>query len=193
MNEEQRIKELALAICNNPKYARSIFEASCIYFAICEGDIYTISNDASCSPRGGWFPAIVSHPSPEKEAYLDAKMDELGFDYGFFEDALSEYDPDDVECYFEDQEDEDSVEICRKLEEEINEGNTPFYSLGDLVRAVKYIDLDDDLYYEWEGDLIPFYDNIIETGKDPGYFDGLSPADWINILENIDNHIVTAD
>jgi hypothetical protein len=31
MNEEQRIKELALAICNNPKYACAVDELSEYY------------------------------------------------------------------------------------------------------------------------------------------------------------------
>ena len=70
MGEEQRIQELALAISNDPKYSRCVFEVSCIYFAFHKGEILTISNDAGCSPRGGWFPAIVSRTSEEKEKYL---------------------------------------------------------------------------------------------------------------------------
>ena len=44
-----------------------------------------------------------------------------------------------------------------------------------------------------EGELIVFWDNIIEIGEAPGYFDLLSPAEWIEVLENIDKHIVTAN
>ena len=193
MNLEEKIEELVLAISSNPKYNRAVFEVSSIYFAISKNSIFTISNDAGESARGSWFPAIISHPSKEKEDYLNAKMDELGFDCNFFEDALEEYDPDDVECYFEDQDDEESAEICRKLEAEIEAGNTPFYDLGDLVKAVKYLDLDDDLYYEWEGELITLYDNIVDIGEEPGYYDSLTDEEWVDILENIEKYVVVAN
>ena len=193
MTDEQRIEQLLQQITDDPKYSGCVFEGPGIYFAIVNGEILTISNDASCSPRGGWFPDIVSHPSEEKEDYLVKKMTELGFDEDFFYAAAEEYGPDGVECYFEDEEDEAGLEICRKIETEIETGGTPFYSLEDFVKALQLLELDDDLYYEWEGEYIHFYDNICDTGEAPGYFDSIDNAGWISILESIDSYIVTAD
>ena len=193
MTDEQKIAQLIQKIADDPKYAGCVFEGSGIYFAIVNGEILTISNDASCSPRGGWFPDIVSHPSEEKETYLVQKMNELGFDEDFFYEAAEEYGPDGVDCYFEDEEDEAGLEICRKIAEEIDAGGTPFDSMEDFVKALQLLELDDDLYYEWEGEYIHFYNNICETGEAPGSFDSIDNAEWIRILENIDNYIVTAD
>ena len=193
MTDEQKIAQLIQKIADDPKYAGCVFEGSGIYCAIVNGEILTISNDASCSPRGGWFPDIVSHPSEEKETYLVQKMNELGFDEDFFYEAAEEYGPDGVDCYFEDEEDEAGLEICRKIAEEIDAGGTPFDSMEDFVKALQLLELDDDLYYEWEGEYIHFYNNICETGEAPGCFDSIDNAGWIRILENIDNYIVTAD
>ena len=193
MTEEQRIEQLLQQIADNPKYAGCVFEGPGIYFAIVNGEILTISNDASCSPRGGWFPDIISHPSEEKENFLVQKMNEFGFGEDFFYEAAEEYGPDGVECYFEDEEDEAGLEICQKIAAEIEAGGTPFYSMEDFVKALQQLELDDDLYYEWEGEYIHFYNNICDTGEAPGYFDSIDNAEWIRILENIDNYIVTAD
>ena len=46
---------------------------------------------------------------------------------------------------------------------------------------------------EWEGEYIHFYNNICETGEAPGCFDSIDNAEWIRILENIDNYVVTVD
>ena len=111
MTDEQKIAQLIQKIADDPKYAGCVFEGPGIYFAIVNGEILTISNDASCSPRGGWFPDIVSHPSEEKETYLAQKMNELGFDEDFFYGAAEEYGPDGVECYFEDEENIVAIEL----------------------------------------------------------------------------------
>ena len=34
---------------------------------------------------------------------------------------------------------------------------------------------------------------IADTGEERGYFDSMSDEEWIELLENIDKHIVTAD
>ena len=192
MNYEQRIEQLLQQIADNPKYTGCVFEGPGIYFAIVNGEILTISNDASCSPRGGWFPDIVSHPSEEKENYLVQKMNEFGFDEDFFLEAAEEYGPDGVECYFEDEEDETSLKICQKIAAEIEAGGTPFYSMEDFVKALQLLELDDDLYYEWEGEYIHFYNNICDTGEAPGYFDSIDKDTWVSILEQIDRHVVSA-
>ena len=63
--------------------------------------------------------------------------------------------------------------------------------MDDLISGFRRFGLDSDtLYYEWEGDWIPFYDNICETGEGRGYYDSLSDDEWIKILENIIDHKV---
>ena len=192
MTEEQRIEQLVEQISANEKYDGCVFEAPGIYFSIVNGEILTISDDASCSPRGGWFPDVVTGPNDEQRAYLQEKMLELHFDSDFFSEALENCDFEDVESYMEESEDEESLNIFRKLQEEVESGNTPFSTMESLVRKINCFDLDSDLHYIWEGEFIHFYENICDTGELPGYFDSIDDAEWIRILENIDNYIVRA-
>lgn len=193
MGEEQRIEQLLQQISDNEKYRGCVFEGPGIYFVVVNGEVLTISDDASCSPRGGWFPAIVTGPNEEEEAYLQAKMFELNFGSEFFSEALEDCDPEDVEYFFEENEDEESLEIFRKLSAEVASGKTPFETMEALISKLTCFELDSDLYYVWEGEFIHFYDNICDTGEAPGYFDSIDNATWIRILENIDSYIVTAD
>lgn len=72
-------------------------------------------------------------------------------------------------------------------------GKTPFESMEQFVSALARFELDDDLYYEWEGEYIHFFSNICDCGEAPGNYDNISIADWVEILENLDSHFVTAD
>lgn len=194
---EDRINELLEAISQNDKYNGCVFEGPGIYFVIGNGNLWEISNDASCSPRGGWFPDIVTGPTQEEKDCLSSLMETLDFDQYFFSDIIDQYgefDEDYVEEYFEENEDEDGIKTYKKIKRKVNSGSTPFASIDDLVSALIRYDLESDtLYYEWEGDFIEFHNNICETGEERGYFDNISNEQWINILENIDKHIVTAD
>ena len=167
-----------------------------IYFVIVNGGILTISDDASCSPRGGWFPAIVTRPSEEEKECLQALMDALDFDETFFSELIEEcgeFDEDYVEDFFTDNDDEDSLKIYRKIERKVKSGKTPFESMEQFVSALARFELDDDLYYEWEGEYIHFFNNICDCGEEPGNYDNISTAGWVEILENLDSHFVTAD
>lgn len=63
--------------------------------------------------------------------------------------------------------------------------------LDDFVNALTRYGLNNGvLYYEWEGEHIDLHDNICDTGEERGYYDSLSDDDWIDLLENIDEHIV---
>jgi hypothetical protein len=63
--------------------------------------------------------------------------------------------------------------------------------MEELVGALMRYELDGDtLYYEWEGEYIDLRDNICGTGESRGYYDNFNTADWIEILENIDEHLV---
>ena len=195
-DQEVRLAELLTAISNDPKYAGCVFEAPGIYFVVCNGEIREISDDASSSPKGGWFPDIVTGPTEEESECLAGLMDALGFDEDFFRDYLDDcidFDEEDAEEYFEGNDDEDSLKIFRKLKRKVASGKTPFASMEELVSALMRYDLDSDtLYYEWEGEYIEFYDNIRDCGERRGYYDSLSDGDWIGILEDIDEHVVTA-
>lgn len=57
---ENRINELLEAISNNDRYNGCVFWGRGIYFVIGNGKLWEISDDASCSPKGGWFPDIVN-------------------------------------------------------------------------------------------------------------------------------------
>lgn len=63
--------------------------------------------------------------------------------------------------------------------------------MEDFVLAVRCYGLDKDrLYYEWEGEWIDFYDNILDTGESRGNYENLSDEEWLAVLENIDNYKV---
>jgi hypothetical protein len=194
--DEKRINELLEAISDNDEYNGCVFEAPGIYFVIGNGSLWEISDDASCSPRGGWFPDIVKGPSAEEAECLSAMMEAMEFDEDFFRELIDdcgEFDEEYVEAYFEENDDEDSLKIYRKIKKKIDGGKTPFASVNDFASALGRYGLDSDcLYYEWEGEYIDLHDNICETGESRGYYDSIDAADWIEILENIGDHIVGA-
>lgn len=194
MDEERRIEELLESISNNEKYNGCVFWGRGIYFVVGNGSLWEISDDASCSPRGGWFPDIVSGPTAEEDACLQKMMNELGFDEYFFKEIIDDYGEFDDEYvleYFEDNEDEESAKIYRKMKKRIESGKTPFATIEDFASAVGRYGLESDsLYYEWEGEYIDLHDNICETGESRGSYDSMDDNEWIELLENIDEHIV---
>ena len=121
-------------------------------------------------------------------------MDELGFNEYFFKELIDdcvELDDEYVLEYFEDNEDEESAKIYRKMKKKIESGKTPFATIDDFASAVGRYGLDSDcLYYEWEGEYIDLHDNICQTGESRGSYDSMDDGEWIDLLENIDEHIV---
>lgn len=194
MDNERRIEELLESISNNKKYKCCVFSGRGIYFVIKHGTVWEISDDASCSPRGGWFPDIVSGPTAEENKCLEAIMEKYDIDEYFFSELIDdcgEFDDEYVLEYYEDNEDEESSKIYRKMKKEIESGKTPFETIDDFVSALGRYGLESDcLYYEWEGEYIDLYDNICDTGEERGTYDSMSDEDWIDLLENIDKHIV---
>ena len=193
---ENRINELIESISQNDNYRGCVYWGRGIYFIIRRGEILEISDDAGCSPRGGWFPDIFKGPTVEEDQCLMSLMESLGFDEEFFSNLIEDYGEFDVEYieeYFEETEDEDSMKIYRKIKKKIDSGKTPFGSVNDFASALLRYGLDSDcLYSEWEGEFIDLYDNIAETGGKRGSYDRMSDQDWIELLENIDKHIVQA-
>ena len=80
MSEEHGVEELLEAISNNDKYNDCVFSAPGIYFVIGNGKLWEIPDDASSTPKGGWFPDIVSGPTVEENECLAEMMEKLGFD-----------------------------------------------------------------------------------------------------------------
>ena len=193
---ENRINELLESISNDDKYNGCVFWGRGIYFVIGNGNLWEISDDASCSPKGGWFPDIVKGPTAEEANCLTKMMTSLGFDEDFLRDLIFDcegFDEESAEEYFDESEDEDSLKIYRKIKKKIDSGATPFESVNDFASALMRYGLDENcLYYEWEGEYIDLHDNIAETGEERGYFDRMNDEEWIDVLENIDKHIVTA-
>ena len=193
---KERINELLEAVSNDEKYNGCVFWGRGIYFVIGNGEVWEISDDASCSPRGGWFPNIVAGPTKEENDCLTIMMETMGFNETFFSalvEDCGEFEEEYVEDYFEENDDEDSLKIYRKIKKKINSGKTPFETVNDFANALMRYGLDNNrLYYEWEGEFIDLYDNIVETGGPRGRCDSMSDEEWIEILENIDSHVVKA-
>lgn len=194
---KNRINELLKSISNDDKYNGCVFWGRGIYFVIGNGKLWEISDDASCSPKGGWFPEIVKGPTEEEDKCLTSMMQAFGFDEDFFKQLIEdccEFDEECVEEYFEDNEDEKSLEIYRNIKKKIDSGATPFDSVNDFASALGRYGLDHNcLYYEWEGEYIDMHDNISDFGESRGYYDSMSDAEWVELLKDIDNHIVTAE
>ena len=191
---EEYIQQLLTTISNNDKYNGCVFHGPGIYFVIGNGSLWEISDDASCSPRGGWFPDIVSGPTLEENKYLEEMMKKYDIDEYFFSELIDdcgEFDDEYVLEYFEDNEDEESAKIYRKMKKQIESGKTPFETIDDFVSALGRYGLESNcLYYEWEGEYIDLHDNICDTGEARGSYDSMSNEEWVTLLENIYDHIV---
>ena len=87
---ENRINELLEAISNEEKYNGCVFWGRGIYFVIGNGKLWEISNDVGGFPRGGWFPDIVTGPTPDEVKCLTEMMSSLGFDESFFSTLIED-------------------------------------------------------------------------------------------------------
>ncbi len=194
MDNKRRIQELLDAISSDEKYGGCVFEGGGLYFIIGNGEIIGFSDDAGCTPRGGWFPDIISGPTAEEDKCLTDMMEKLDFDEYYFSDVIDDYSDFDeeyiLEC-LEDDEDEETLKIYKKIKKKVESGKTPFETMDDFMNALGRYGLESNgLYYEWEGEYIDLYENICETGTALEEFDNEDEEMWIRILENIDDHIV---
>ena len=189
-----RLEELLRAISENPDYEDSVFEAAGVYFVITNGAIWEIPDDSGGTPRGGCFPDIVSGLSSKEKGCLFELMEAVGFGEDFFGELIEcygEFEDSDAEAYFEENEDEDSLETYRRLTEMLEGDDVVFDSAFEVASALERRELDHGrLYYKWEGEFIDLYDNICETGEKRGYYDNKSDEEWIHILESIDTYRV---
>lgn len=199
MDAKARINELLEMISNDEKYDGCVFEARCIYFVIANGKLLEIPDNDGCGPKGGCCLEVVKGPTAEENDFIESMMDELDFDECFFSEIIDDFcgvediEDEDILDYFEENEDEDSLAIYKKMRRKIKSAKSPFEDLTSFIIAVTRYGLDSDtLYYEYEGDYIDLHNNICETGEPMGEFDNLSDDEWINVLENIDRHIVKA-
>lgn len=192
-DDEDVIKYWLEYLSAEEKYRGCVFEAPGVYFVIGNGSLWEISDDAGYDPKGGWFPEIFSGPTKEEADCLKQMMEELGFEEDFFAKMTrdcGDFDDEDAEEYFEEN-DEDALKIYRKIKGKVESGKTPFADIDDFVVALTRIDLESDcLYYEWEGEIIDLHDNISDVGEGRGEFDSLDDYEWIEVFQNIDEHIV---
>lgn len=188
------LEELLQKLSEDAAYQNAVFHARSVYFIVHNGEILEISDDASCGPKGGWFPDIYKGLSPEKNAFIEECMEKFDIDECFFEEPLQHFDAEDIDYiveWFEDEEDDDSLEVLKYLQNAVEQGEAPFNTMEAVIKAFSRTGLDPSLlYYEWEGSHIEFYDNIAWTGEERGVFERMSDEEWLDILSNIDNYIV---
>ena len=194
---ENAINEALKKISEDPKYDRAVFQARGVYFVIGNGEIWEISDDAGCTPRGGWFPEIYTGLSEEKNKFIEECMEEYDIDEYFFDEMLEYlFEPDEEELleYFEEQDEEDQLQIFKSMQSTVKKGKTPFDSIKELVTSFSRYGLEEDtLYYEWEGEHIDLHENIASYGEERGQIDNLTDEERLNILNNIDKYLVTRD
>ena len=135
LTEEQIEVAIAEAIHNiaeDNRYAGKVFHASSVYFTVTGDEICEISDDASCSPKGGWFPDIVTGPSSEKKAFLEQLFDEYSINESFFYDILECFDEvfgitsDEILEYFAEDEDGTALEVAKELIARLENGSFCF-------------------------------------------------------------------
>ena len=91
MDENRTVKDLLEEISENEKYNGCVFWGPGIYFVIGNGKLWEISDDAGCTPRGGWFPDIVSGPSKEEKEFISLIIEEFDIDEDFFSAIIEDY------------------------------------------------------------------------------------------------------
>lgn len=189
-DENPKLTKLLNDISKNEDLYGDIYETGSTFFIISDGEIIEISNDASCSPKGGWFPEIVKGITPEQDEYFSKIMAKYDIDECFFKEMLWDCDGFDEESALEYYEEgEEKLEIYKKLLSEV--GNSPFDNMSDFVDAYRRWGLEENtLYYEWEGEWIDFYENISDFGECRGTHEEYSDEEWIEILENIEEYKV---
>ena len=192
MTGTERIKELLEIISNDEKLKTSVFEAGNIYFVIGNSKLWEIPDNDGMGPKGGSMIEVIKGPSEDESEFVEMLMDDFDFDETFFDEIIFDFgDVEDIEDedildYFEENEDEDSLEIYKKMKRKIKAAKSPFKDLTSFINAVHLYGLDSDsLYYEYEGEFIELYNNICETGAPMGEYDGFSDDEWVTILENI--------
>ena len=63
--------------------------------------------------------------------------------------------------------------------------------MEQLVSALARLELDDDLYDEWEGESIHFFDNICDHGEAQRRSDRMGAVGWGEIMQSLASHLVT--
>ena len=200
---EAALNQAIVDASNNEKYEGTVFETSHVYFVVANDKIGEISNDASCGPKGGWFPDIIKGLSQEQNDYIESLIEQYDIDECFFDDFFNstgaEEEEDIEECIedyvdgLDDEEKEDFLSVYEKVEADEETVSFPFRNASELVMKFNRLGLEENLlYYEWEGMYIDLYDNICETGENKGEYDNHSDRDWLYILTNLDEYIVTA-
>lgn len=192
---ENQITRKLHEISKTPELSACVFECATFFFVVKDGEILEMPNDASESPKGGWFPDIVTGLPSELEDYIRSHQGQLDFDDEFLEDLQENVDDDmsteDIIALYDD--DEDRQDCLRRLAELLADPSCPFHSMQHYLACLPLFGLEPDrLYYEWEGDYIDLWENVADCGEERGSYDDFEPEDWLEVLNDIRSYIVTA-
>lgn len=103
---EAHLEELIQKCSSDEKYQGTVFEESNCFFILNGGEILAMSNDASCSPRGGWFPEIVT--GNDGELYYEWEGEMINLYDNICDVGGSPYEYGDIEEWIETLENLDS-------------------------------------------------------------------------------------
>jgi hypothetical protein len=174
------------------QYVGCIFYGPGIYFRVSEYGVSAMSSDPGCYVRGGDYPPFVTGPTLEERKCLKKMMKRLGFDDMFFNEVICDYDCDisEADGYFEEK--SEKLEIYLKIKQEVASGKTPFKSLHDFISALTRYELDDNLWYMWEGPPVSLDETISQSYDSIEDF-GIDKEGWMEILSSLDSCIVTPE
>ena len=185
--QKQAFEDFIKILANDDKYDGEIFEGYNCYYVISDAGLRAISNDASCSPKGGWFPEIVTGLPSEQTKHALEIAQKLNIDIDFFRKAKEDMCVDicDIDCkdfleYYEEDNEED-LKNYKKLETMVVSGETKFEDMTQLIKAFLLNELDAGVvYYEWEGTWIDMYENILDFGDD--IYELNEIAEWLELI-----------
>lgn len=194
---ESSIEKTLIDISTNEDYIGKVFEVDNVYFIISHERILEMPRDAGCSPHGCLLD-IITGLTEEQDEYVNLIMTAYDIDECAFNEAI------DCTCgdeealaeYFEDLEDDDDVhliDVYNKIQEDSIDDNFPFKNAEEAILKFKRYGLEKDgLYYEWEGYIIDLYDNVGDVGEDRGEYDNMDSREWLYVLTNLKEYVVTA-
>ncbi len=77
-----------------------------------------------------------------------------------------------------------------QIEQRVKGKDSSFQSMYQFISAYSRYGLGDKLYYVWEGCIIDLLDNVSDSFDSLDDFD-YDADDWKDIIENLDDYIVT--
>lgn len=213
--EKDKTEEVLQEMLNmvSDKSERNVYEDANFFFIICYGNIVEMLAEGDGGPKYSRFPTIITGNTQNEVSALNSIIDKIGCnELSELDDFLreeyweSEYEDSEViECFKsiieksakdeEIQQFQKNITIFEKLLSQIETQQEYFGSAFEFFKKrCKESEglINGELYYEWEGMYINLYDNIADCGEDRGRFESYSAEEWIRIIMNLDEYIVTA-